>query len=128
MTLAFRRSVTDLELERYAGLVRQCTDRGMSYFEGMQTALAAVLVSPNFLFRIEKPDASSRIEKDGSIELTPTQLATRLSYFLWSSMPDAELNRWVDKNDLKEELVAYQVGRMLADARSRSLSDQFAAQ
>ena len=128
MTLAFRRSVTDSELERYAGLVRQCTDRGMSYFEGMQTALAAVLVSPNFLFRIEKPDASSRIEKDGSIELTPTQLATRLSYFLWSSMPDAELNRWVDKNDLKEELVSYQVGRMLADARSRSLSDQFAAQ
>ena len=128
MTLAFRRSVTDSELVRYAGLVRQCTDRGLSYFEGMQTALAAVLVSPNFLFRIEKPDASSRIEKDGSIELTPTQLATRLSYFLWSSMPDAELNRWVDKNDLKEEMVSHQVGRMLADARSRSLSDQFAAQ
>ena len=67
-------------------------------------------------------------EEDGSIELTPTRLAIRLSYFYGAVCRTRELNRWVDKNDLKEELVSYQVGRMLADARSRSLSDQFAAQ
>ena len=128
MRQAFRREVTKEELGRYVSLVKECTERGMSYFEGMQTAVAAVLVSPNFLFRIESPTDQTLIEADGTAALTSGQLMTRLSYFLWSSLPDERLLDLGMEAELTEEQLLVEVQRMIADPRSKSLAEQFAAQ
>lgn len=128
MRHAFRRDVTDDEVGRYAALVKRCTDRGMSYFEGMQSALAAVLVSPNFLFRIESPSGDEVIDSEGTVALNPAQLMTRLSYFLWSSLPDERLLNLGSAEELSEKQLVAEVQRMIIDPRSKSLAEQFAAQ
>jgi len=118
-TRAFRRPVTTQEVERLAKLV-ESADR---WEAGMQLALQAILVSPKFLFRLET-------EGDASGAVTPLsdwQLASRLSYFLWSSMPDQELFDLAAKGELSKNLDA-QVQRMLKDPRSRALVDNFVMQ
>jgi len=90
----------------------------------MQRALESILVSPKFLFRMElddKPDAAA------AHPLTDYQLASRLSYFLWNTMPDEELFKLAAKNELSNNLEA-QVRRMLKDPRSKTLVDSFAMQ
>ncbi len=128
MRRAFRQEVGEEEVKPYAELVKSATDRGESYYRGLQIAISAVLVSPRFLFRVETPPENWPSEEDGSVALTPEQLATRLSYFLWSSLPDDRLMNDAAAGKLDEELVDQHVLRMLSDPKSDAMAEQFAAQ
>src|SRR5215470_17130150 len=91
---------------------------------GVRDALSAILASPNFLYRAESGDAASGIHT-----LTDLELASRLSFFLWSSLPDDELLKLATESRLsKPDVLAAQVTRMLADSRAKSLSNDFAFQ
>lgn len=125
----FRSPVDDETLNRYVSLVKVATDRGDSFHRGLQDAITGMLVSPRFLFRVELPAPDAKPEEGGEFRLNDHQLASRLSYFLWSSMPDDELLKLADEGQLaKPEVLAAQVERMLRDPKSNSLGDQFAAQ
>jgi len=110
---AWRRPPTAAEMDRLTALAASVRKDSEKFDEGIRIAIEAILLSPNFLFRIE-PDPE---------HLTDYQLATRLSYFLWSSIPDEELLRAA-----REHRVRQQLPRMLADARSSALIDNFAGQ
>jgi mono/diheme cytochrome c family protein len=124
---AFRRPVTPREVDQYLGFVTLARQQGDSFEEGIATALQAILVSPNFLYRIERDrpvPAGSPAVPVGSYEL-----ASRLSYFLWSSMPDVELLRVAGQGKLREPAVLEaQVKRMLRDPKSSALVENFAGQ
>jgi mono/diheme cytochrome c family protein len=124
---AFRRLPTGEEVNRFASLVEGAVNQGDSFEQGMQVALTAVLVSPHFLFRAEgqgKGDDSNTIHPIGNFEL-----ASRLSYFLWSSMPDDELLASAERGKLQEDAVLeQQVRRMLADPKSDALVQNFVTQ
>jgi hypothetical protein len=100
---------------------------GGSFGAGLQLAVQAALVSPNFLFRVEldaATGASAPVHK-----LNDHQLASRLSYFLWSSMPDEELFRLAEQGELsQDDVLASQVARMIADPKSQTLVENFAGQ
>ncbi len=124
---AFRRPVAAEEIEPLLATVFKAQERGRSFEQGIALALQAILVSPDFLFRIEKDPGP--IRKEGAHPLGQYELASRLSYFLWSSMPDEELMRRAGEGALrKPDVIAAQVRRMLKDARSRSLVENFAGQ
>ncbi len=124
---AFRRPPDDPELDHLMRLADESLRRGET-FEGMiQTVLEAVLVSPEFLFRIE-PDPSPG-PASGSRPVNDYELATRMSYFLWSSMPDDELLDAAEAGLADSpEAVRSQVRRMLADPKSSALVENFAGQ
>jgi hypothetical protein len=129
LTKAFRGPVDSSMVDRYVGLVVAATERGDSYHRGIQDAITAMLVSPRFLFRVETPAAGTTPDAAGEVRLSDHQLATRLSYFLWSSMPDDELLRLADQQKLGDpQVLETQVERMLRDPRSKSLGEQFASQ
>lgn len=128
MRRAFRGPVTDEELEPYAKLVSIATERGESYYRGLQIAISAVLVSPRFLFRVEMPTEQSKLEDDGIAKLNQHQMASRLSYFLWSSTPDDRLLDDADKGKLAGKNLEQHVRRMLDDQKSDALGRQFASQ
>ena len=91
---------------------------------GVRDALSAILASPHFLYRAESGDAAG-----GTRTLSDLELASRLSFFLWSSLPDEELLKLATESRLSNpDVLAGQVSRMLADPRARSLSDDFAFQ
>jgi hypothetical protein len=100
---------------------------GQSVEQGLQLAIQAMLVSPNFLFRIERdPDP-----RDPALvhEVSPFELASRVSYFLWSSMPDDELLTLAESGKLGEpRVLEAQVDRMLADPRASAFAANFAGQ
>jgi hypothetical protein len=121
---AYRRPATREELERLVKLVEAAEKRGDKWEAGIQLALEAVLVSPKFLFRVELDDRPDSADAHAVDEY---QLASRLSYFLWSTMPDDELFALAAKRQLTANLDA-QVKRMLADPRSKALVDNFAMQ
>lgn len=124
---AFRKSVTDAEVDRYVGFVEQAVSKGESFTFGMQIAVSAVLVSPHFLYRLET-DKSPNDPSDKHA-LNDYELASRLSYFLWSSMPDDELLAQATQGDLHHDAVLdEQVRRMLKDPKSQALVDNFAEQ
>ncbi len=126
LTRAFRRPVSNAESASYARFVRLATDRGESFERGMQVALTAILVSPEFLFRIEHETAPDGPEAH---ELNQYEIASRLSYFLWSSMPDEELFNLARARKLHDERTLHQqVDRMLQDERSQALVENFAGQ
>ena len=123
---AYRRNVTADDLRR----VRQFYDAGRAERDfdlGIQRALERVLVSPQFLFRIEQDPAGAA---PGSVNrIGDFELASRLSFFLWSSIPDDELLDVAAAGTLRRpDILRRQVTRMLADQRSRSLVTNFAAQ
>jgi hypothetical protein len=124
---AYRRPVRDDELRRLVGLVELAQKNGDSFETGIRLALQAVLVSPHFLFRIEmdrRPNDPRTVR-----DLNDFELASRLSYFLWSSMPDEELFRHARQRTLRKSgVLEEQVRRMLQDLRSRALTDNFAGQ
>ena len=122
---AYRRPATDREIERLWQLVRVGKQRGGRLEHGIQLALTAVLASPQFLFKVER-DAQPD-DKDGIRTLDEYELATRMSYFLWSSMPDDELLELAGNNQLRASLEP-QVRRMLADDKAVALVDNFALQ
>jgi hypothetical protein len=100
---------------------------GGSFDAGVEMALSGVLVSPNFLFRVEK--APTSVAAGSIYKLTDLDLASRLSFFLWSSIPDEELLATAEKGKLHDPaMLRQQVTRMLADAKSKALVDNFAGQ
>lgn len=124
---AFRRPVEPAEAEPYAKLVQQAMEQGDTFEQGMQVAVTAVLVSPRFLFRFENDP--SRSDPKAVYDLNDFELATRLSYFLWSSMPDDELFAIAAQNKLHEPaILEQQVRRMLADQKCEALVQNFATQ
>ena len=129
MRRAYRRPVTDADIRGPFELYRTTrAEAGEDGFEaGMEMALTAVLVSPEFLFRVEHDPAG--IAPDTVYRVSDLALASRLSFFLWSSIPDDELLDVAIAGRLHEPAVLdKQVRRMLADARSTALVTNFAAQ
>ncbi|MCC6510843.1 MAG: DUF1592 domain-containing protein [Pirellulaceae bacterium] len=124
---AFRRPLEADESERIFNLMRAAWEANASKEEIMQTLITAILASPHFIYRVEDDDPQDFV--DGIRPLNDFELATRLSYFLWSSMPDEELFEQARAGKLHtpEQLNA-QVDRMLADAKSSALVENFAGQ
>jgi hypothetical protein len=122
---AYRRPVTEDELKRFLELGHMARQQGDSLEEAGQLVLQALLVSPHFLFRVELDPPPE--DKDQIRELSDYELATRMSYFLWSSMPDDELFGHAAEGKLRENLES-QVRRMLADPKAEALVDNFALQ
>jgi Protein of unknown function (DUF1592)/Protein of unknown function (DUF1588)/Protein of unknown function (DUF1585)/Protein of unknown function (DUF1587)/Protein of unknown function (DUF1595)/Cytochrome C oxidase, cbb3-type, subunit III len=124
---AFRRPVTHDELMRLLGIVLSAEKDGESPDSALQLALCAALVSPHFLFRLEgarDPDPSG-----GPLPPNDFGLAARLSYFLWSSMPDPVLFGLAARGELRRPgVLRAQALRMLGDPRAQALSLNFAAQ
>ncbi|MEW6126243.1 MAG: DUF1592 domain-containing protein [Acidobacteriota bacterium] len=123
---AYRRPVTPEEINQLVNLSSLARQRGDSFEEGLTLALEAMLVSPHFLFRIEKDQATTA---QTARPLNDYELASRISYFLWSSMPDDELLRLAEQKLLrKPEVLAAQIRRMLQDAKSFALVENFGGQ
>jgi hypothetical protein len=124
---AYRRPVTRNEVASLMKLVGMAKAEKMTAEQGIQLAIQAMLVSPHFLFRVERdpnPIDPARVHRISDIEL-----ASRLSYFLWSSMPDDELLGLAEAGKLHSlGVLDAQVKRMLADPRSAALADNFAGQ
>jgi hypothetical protein len=124
---AYRRPATHEELLRLLNFVETAQRNGDGWEEGIRLAVQAILVSPHFLFRIER-DADPPSPK-GVAALTDFELATRLSYFLWSSMPDAELYQLAAWGKLRAgDNLSAQVRRMLADGKAYALVENFGGQ
>jgi hypothetical protein len=121
---AYRRPVEPAEIDPYLSLYDRAAERGDPYEERIRLALKAVLVSPRFLFHIEDRTSEKRI-----VPLGPYDIASRLSYFLWSTAPDEELLGLAAQGRLQDPAVlARQVERMLDDPRSRALASSFIGQ
>jgi hypothetical protein len=126
---AYRRPVTTRELAPYIKLTEEAAKEEGSLAEGLAVGLQAILVSPDFLFRIERDRANTGSASAAHYPISQHELATRLAYFLWSSMPDAQLRRAADLGTLRNPAVlAAQVRRMLRDPRSNALADNFGGQ
>lgn len=122
---AFRRPATSDEVARLARIAKLARDEGDSFEQSVQLAVQATLVSPNFLYRVEADPEAGKTWR----ELNDYELATRLSYFLWSSMPDDELLQAAAKGELRKgEPLERQVRRMLSDAKSQAFIENFASQ
>ena len=125
-TRAFRRRVDDSTVERLTALAESVyTQPGKSFETGVAHALVAVLASPRFLFRLEESAPGS--ESQPVAEVDEYSLASRLSYFLWSTMPDDELIRLAAAGELRKNL-AVQVRRMTADPRANAMVRNFTGQ
>ena len=124
----WRRPTSEAEIDRLVALVEQVTSDGSSFERGIQTALQAVLVSPRFLFRLEQEPTDPAPHAVRTLD--DFELASRLSYFLWSSTPDDELLDAARQGKLTRgtDELDRQTRRMLADPRSRSLVENFAGQ
>jgi hypothetical protein len=123
----YRRPATELETDSLLALYQEVREDEGTVEEAMQVALQAVLVSPKFLFRVEPPrgDAS----KPEYRMLDEFELATRLSYFLWSSMPDGPLLALAWSGKLREgDNLEKQIIRMVKDPRSNAFVENFAGQ
>ncbi len=122
---AYRRPVTDNTAARLAALAEATyTQKGKSFEQGVAHAMAAVLASPRFLFKLEEAAPNSA---GGIADVDDYSLASRLSYFLWSTMPDAQLMELASRNELRKNLNA-QVERMLKDPRAENLARNFTGQ
>jgi mono/diheme cytochrome c family protein len=123
---AYRRPVTDADIQGPLALYRKARKEG-DFDAGIELALAAVLVNPQFLFRVETDPP--RLAPNTPYRISDLALASRLSFFLWSSIPDDELLTVAAAGTLHQPAVLEkQVRRMLADPRSRALVTNFAAQ
>ena len=123
---AYRRPVADSDVDTLLAFYRSGRQEG-GFERGVQEALARLLVSPQFLFRIERDPAS--IPADGVYAVSDLDLASRLSFFLWSSIPDDELLDAAVAGTLRDPgVLEAQVGRMLADRRAAALTRNFGGQ
>lgn len=121
---AYRRPATPVELNRVLALVDADRKRGSSFEDAVGVGLTALLVNPQFLFRIERDPLQA-----GRHRINDFELASRLSYFLWSSMPDEELLRQAGQGALsKPQTLESQVRRMLKDPKSAALVEDFGGQ
>lgn len=122
-TRAFRRPLAAGEGEPFVNIAQSAQQRSGSFEHGVSVGLRAILVSPDFLFRIEKPAAAAGKPQ----QISNYELASRLSYFLWSSMPDAALmSRAADGSLRKPDVLRAEVKRMLSDPRAGALAENFA--
>jgi hypothetical protein len=121
---AYRGPVTPAEIDRLMSLYDRGARRGEPFEENVKLALKAVLVSPRFLFRVEDNDPKPGLRPVGHYEM-----ASRLSYFLWSTMPDDELLNLAAQGKLQDQaILTAQVDRMLDDPRSRVFANGFMGQ
>jgi cytochrome c553 len=129
---AWRRPLAETEKEALAALYRDGVGRELDRESSVREALVRILVSPHFLFKAEtlpSADPSSPGEESGDVRLSDWEIASRLSYFLWSSLPDDALRREAAAGGLGDpERIAAQAKRMLADGRSAALAEEFAGQ
>lgn len=115
---AFRRSVNETDIAPFLTLFQNTLEQGQSFEQAVRAALAAILVSPDFLFLHEKPG-----------RLDDFALASRLSYFFWSSLPDDELLTLAEANKLSQpQTLRAQVERMLADPKTQRFTENFVGQ
>ena len=123
---AYRRPLKDNESRELKDLYQKLRDQELPHDEAFRFTLARVLISPAFLYRVEPIPADSQ----QTVELlSDWALASRLSYFLWSSPPDSELSQLAAANQLRDpNVLVSQARRMLKSERIRSLSSQFACQ
>jgi hypothetical protein len=112
MHRAFRRPVASDEVQRYLQPFRDAVARDESFDQAVMHALQGVLISPHFLFRLERPNESPQAKPVDDFEL-----ATRLSYFLWSSLPDDELLKLAAKGKLRERTVLREQALRMLDER-----------
>ncbi|MEO8256397.1 MAG: DUF1592 domain-containing protein [Acidobacteriota bacterium] len=123
---AYRRALVDDEIETLMSFYQQGRNEG-DFEVGIQQALARILVAPGFLYRIEEEPAGVR--PGATYRISDGELASRLSFFLWSSIPDDQLLEAAAKGRLRDPLVlAQQVKRMLTDPKSDALTTNFAGQ
>jgi mono/diheme cytochrome c family protein len=124
---AYRRPVTEADLRPLLRLFTEGRREGGNFEAGIEMALRGILVSPNFLFRIERDPPKSA---PGTVyRLGDVELASRLSFFLWSSLPDEELLSLAEQGKLRTPgELERQVRRMLADPKARALVTNFAGQ
>lgn len=135
VTRAYRRPATQQEVQKLTALAATVQKRD-SFEEGIRVVVQAVLTSPNFLFRIERdpvPAVTSltpaTASPKGAYQLNDYEIASRLSYFLWSSMPDDELFGLAKEKKLHDPTVLVaQARRMLSDPRAASLAQNFGEQ
>lgn len=125
-TQAFRRPVRDADMETLLSFYQEGKNSG-GFERGIEAALARILVDPGFIFRFEQEPAGT--PPGGVYAISDLELASRLSFFLWSSIPDEELLRLAEQNKLHDpEILAHETRRMLADPKSAALSENFAGQ
>jgi hypothetical protein len=125
---AYRRPAKPAEVDRLVTLVAQSRQRGVPFEQAVGVAMKAMLVSPHFLFRIES-DPAPGPRGDPEHRINQHELASRLSYFLWSSTPDEELLRHAERGTLRQPAVlARQVRRMLDDPKIKALVENFGGQ
>lgn len=137
---AFRRKVTESEFEKYLKLFKIGLDRSGSFQEGIQLALKGVLISPKFLFHVEQasgtglPGDRKTKTMDSAIALDDYSVASRMSYFLWASMPDEKLFQLAKEGKLRNtKVLTKQVQRMLkakiqGRPKVRDFADSFVSQ
>jgi len=123
---AYRRPVTNEDVEPLLSLYK--TGQSEESFDaGIGAALQAILVSPEFLFRVERDPGN--VAPETAYRISDLEMASRLSFFLWSSIPDDELLGLAEQGKLKDPAVLeQQVRRMVADSRSKALVENFAGQ
>ncbi len=132
--LAWRRPLSDQEARRLRSLYSNLReDAKLDHPDAIRSVLGRILVSPEFLYRVESPGLLAGSDRGprggGRVALSDHELASRLSYFLWSSMPDADLRRAADSGELrKPEQLARQAKRMLQDPKARRFATEFFGQ
>jgi hypothetical protein len=124
---AFRRPLAEPEISGWLQLARKLNDAGNAYEEGLKAALRAILLSPHFIYLVEKPVPAAPGE---AVAVSDHELAVRLSYFVWSSMPDANLFAAAEAGTLAKDSakLTSELERMLADGKAQALSRNFAGQ
>jgi hypothetical protein len=124
---AYRRPVTPADTETLLSFYQAGRNQGGSFDAGIERALRLILSSPEFVFRFERDPAT--VADGGSYRVGDLELASRLSFFLWSSLPDDELLNLAAAGKLSDPATLdQQVRRMLSDPRSQALANNFAAQ
>lgn len=120
----FRRPVEPVELDHLLKIYDRARQRGRSFEEATKAALSVILISPSFLFRVETDQ-----ETNQPYRINDYELASRMSYFLWSSMPDEELFSLAREKRLHApEVLEEQVNRMIRDPKSSVFTESFASQ
>lgn len=126
MRQAYRKPIDDFDLLQPMTLFREARETG-TFEEGIEMALSSILINPQFLFRIERDRPG--VEPGSAYDISDMELASRLSFFLWSSIPDEELLELAERGELsKPDVLEQQTRRMLKDERARALVDNFAGQ
>ncbi|MFO1063390.1 MAG: DUF1592 domain-containing protein [Pirellulales bacterium] len=121
---AYRRDLSMLEQAELIAFYRELKKSGAAHEEAVQDSFVSILMSPEFLYRVDAAASSPKV-----VPLSDQELASRLSFFLWSSIPDEELLRLAEQKTLrKPEVLSEQVDRMLRDPKAKALALEFGGQ